>query len=69
MIVTTATPTCPRCGQRSRHEMPTEACRFFLECPSCHELLRPKEADCCVFCSYADVRCPPTQMDPDAGCC
>lgn len=41
--------TCPRCGQ------------YFYECPACHELLRPKAGDCCVFCSYGDVPCPPVQ--------
>jgi hypothetical protein len=62
-VITTATLTCPRCAQRSTLEMPTDACQFFLECPACHEVLRPKPGDCCVFCSYADVRCPPKQVE------
>jgi hypothetical protein len=24
-------------------------------------MLRPAEGDCCVFCTYADVPCPPIQ--------
>jgi hypothetical protein len=24
-------------------------------------LLRPKPGDCCVFCSYGDMKCPPMQ--------
>lgn len=58
---TTATFTCPRCGRPSRHEMPSDACQFFLECPHCHEVVQPRAGDCCVFCSYADVRCPSQQ--------
>lgn len=59
--------TCPLCGSASRAIMPTDACQFFYECPACHALLRPKEGDCCVFCSYGDTPCPPVQMA--RGCC
>ena len=41
--------------------MPSDACQFFYECPECQALLRPKAGDCCVFCSYGDVKCPPVQ--------
>ncbi|HEV8330350.1 MAG TPA: GDCCVxC domain-containing (seleno)protein [Steroidobacteraceae bacterium] len=30
-------------------------------------VLRPKRGDCCVFCSYGSVKCPPIQMN--SGCC
>ncbi|MEW5888663.1 MAG: GDCCVxC domain-containing (seleno)protein [Pseudomonadota bacterium] len=53
--------TCPRCGHRQLETMPSDACQYFYECPACHELLRPKAGDCCVFCSYGDVPCPPVQ--------
>jgi hypothetical protein len=56
-----STLTCPRCSHQSTEQMPTDACVFFHECPSCHELLRPKAGDCCVFCSYGSVPCPPVQ--------
>ena len=62
--VTTATLTCPRCGAASRVVMPTDACQFFFDCPVCEALLRPLPGDCCVFCSYADVPCPPRQGTP-----
>jgi hypothetical protein len=39
--------------------MPTDACQFFYECSNCKTLLRPKPGDCCVFCSYGSVKCPP----------
>ena len=56
-----STLTCPKCGARKLETMPTDACQFFYECESCHQLLRPKAGDCCVFCSYGDVPCPPIQ--------
>jgi hypothetical protein len=54
-----STITCPLCGHRQTEAMPTDACVFFYDCPGCGERLRPRAGDCCVFCSYGDVRCPP----------
>ena len=54
--------TCPECGQRRKERMPTDACQFFYECRGCGALLRPKPGDCCVYCSYGSVRCPPMQL-------
>ena len=51
--------TCPKCQTRTRAEMPEDACVHVFECPECRTLLRPLSGDCCVFCSYGDVRCPP----------
>jgi hypothetical protein len=69
MIVITASElTCPHCGHVSTHEMPTDACIFFHECEGCGDLLQPKAGDCCVFCSYGSVKCPPVQLD-QKGCC
>ena len=48
--------------------MPTDACVLLHECTVCHALLRPQPGDCCVFCSYGDVPCPPMQPGGD-GCC
>jgi hypothetical protein len=53
--------TCPKCGTEKIERMPTDACQFFYECARCGELLRPKAGDCCVFCSYGSVPCPPRQ--------
>ncbi len=30
-------------------------------------LLKPTEGDCCVYCSYGDVKCPPIQQG--SFCC
>lgn len=57
-----STLTCPECGSATSARMPTDACQFFWECPACGVLLKPQPGDCCVFCSYGDVPCPPMQM-------
>ncbi len=62
-----STVTCPHCGHRKQETMPTDACVVVYECQSCHASLRPKPGDCCVFCSYGSVKCPPIQSG--AGCC
>ena len=61
--------TCPACGHAEPLAMPTDACLFFHECSGCHGVLRPKAGDCCVFCSYGSVPCPPVQAGGDAGGC
>jgi len=53
--------TCPSCGHRNEETMPTNACLFFYDCPRCNARLKPKSGDCCVFCSYGSVPCPPIQ--------
>jgi hypothetical protein len=57
-----STISCPVCGHREAETMPADACRFFYECKACHARLRPKDGDCCVFCSYGDEPCPPVQL-------
>lgn len=56
-----STLTCPQCGHRQTETMAENACQFFWQCPACGQLHRPREGDCCVFCSYGDVACPPVQ--------
>jgi hypothetical protein len=53
--------TCPNCGFAKRETMPTDACQFFYACAGCGAMLRPKAGDCCVFCSFGSVPCPPIQ--------
>ena len=68
-----STLTCPVCGVRTTETMPTDACQYFYDCPACGVVLKPKAGDCCVFCSYADVACPPIQEargdGERAACC
>jgi hypothetical protein len=63
----TSTLTCPVCGANQTETMELNACRFLYTCPSCEETLRPRTGDCCVFCSYGDVPCPPRQTGN--ACC
>jgi hypothetical protein len=59
--------TCPACGTATEETMPTDACVYFYECTGCQKLLKPLSGDCCVFCSYGSVKCPPVQQQND--CC
>ncbi|MDA3890954.1 MAG: GDCCVxC domain-containing (seleno)protein [Salinivirgaceae bacterium] len=36
--------------------MPTDSCQFFYECTNCQTVLKPKQEDCCVYCSYGSVK-------------
>ena len=67
-----STITCPSCGHKATETMPTNACQFFYDCSGCGALLKPLAGDCCVFCSYGDVPCPPIQAagaGGGEGCC
>lgn len=59
--------TCPQCGFAKSETMPTDACQYFYECSNCRALLRPKLGDCCVYCSFGSVKCPPVQAQ--YSCC
>ena len=63
-----STITCPDCGTAKTETMPTDACQYFYECTGCGTLLRPKPGDCCVFCSYGSVPCPPIQAGDTPTC-
>ena len=59
--------TCPQCAHKRTEVMPTDACQFFYECKGCSGLLKPNRGDCCVFCSFGSVKCPPIQQQKE--CC
>jgi hypothetical protein len=66
--------TCPNCAIAKSEAMPTNACLFFYTCTGCGAALRPMAGDCCVFCSYGSVPCPPIQAERSgetgiASCC
>lgn len=58
---------CPYCEKETTESMPENSCLYFWECPHCERVLKPKEGDCCVFCSYGDTDCPPKQKS--GACC
>lgn len=62
-----STITCPKCGHSKNETMQTDTCQFFYECENCKTVLRPKQGDCCVYCSYGTVKCPSKQTGKD--CC
>jgi hypothetical protein len=62
-VVATARITCPECGFGKEENMPGDTCQFFYECTNCYAVLRPNAGDCCVFCSYSNVLCPPKQLE------
>lgn len=59
--------TCPECGFTKEENMSENSCLWFYECTHCKKLLKPLDGDCCVFCSYGSIKCPPVQSD--GFCC
>jgi len=66
-VILQSTLTCPHCGLRTTGTMPVDACTFFHACEGCGAMLEPRPGDCCVYCSYGDVPCPPIQQQ--RACC
>lgn len=66
-IITESIITCPVCGYQKKEIMPKDACLYYYECSNCHTRLRPLADDCCVFCSFGTVECPPVQQQKQ--CC
>ncbi len=58
---------CPNCGNEEQVEMPDYVCVRVYKCPACENVFHPKGDDCCVFCSYAENRCPAKQEGKDCG--
>jgi hypothetical protein len=68
-LILESTLTCPLCGHAKTETMPTDACQWVYACAACKTLLRPKPGDCCVYCSYGSVACPPVQAGGKSGYC
>ncbi|MGE3939747.1 MAG: GDCCVxC domain-containing (seleno)protein [Nitrospirales bacterium] len=65
-MLLTSTIHCPHCSGLMEEVMPIDACQVIYPCPQCGAILKPKAGDCCVFCSYGTVPCPPIQKE--IGC-
>ena len=65
-MILQSTITCPSCGHAEGETMPTNACQYFYDCKECQSVIKPKPGDCCVYCSYGTVKCPPIQQ---GDCC
>jgi hypothetical protein len=59
--------SCPHCGHKKREIMPSDSCLYLYECEKCKTNIKPLEGDCCVYCSYGTVKCPPVQSG--MSCC
>ena len=59
--------TCPNCNHKKMEIMPIDACQYFYKCKNCTTLLKPDQEDCCVYCSFGTVPCPPIQEKK--ACC
>jgi hypothetical protein len=62
-MLTKSLITCPHCRFTREETMPTDICQFFYQCTNCKTVLKAKPGDCCVFCSYGSVKCPPKQSE------
>jgi rubredoxin len=62
-IVRESAITCPYCHHQKTEIMPQDSCQFMYQCENCQQVFRPKAGDCCVFCSYGDIQCPPKQLE------
>ena len=63
-----STITCPACSHQAAETMPTDACQYIYHCKKCNAQMKPRKGDCCVYCSYGDVPCPPIQEERGACC-
>jgi hypothetical protein len=63
MSIAESVLTCPKCETQRNEPMPEDSCQISYLCTSCGMTLRPKQGDCCVFCSYGSVPCPPIQRE------
>ncbi|HAM99620.1 MULTISPECIES: GDCCVxC domain-containing (seleno)protein [Bacteroidia] len=59
--------SCPNCDFQKKETMPMDSCQFFYKCENCHTILKPKQGDCCVYCSYGSAKCPSIQKNE--SCC
>jgi divalent metal cation (Fe/Co/Zn/Cd) transporter len=60
-VISTSVLTCPQCQHSQAAPMPEDSCLYFYECENCGEVIKPKEGDCCVHCSYGTEACPPVK--------
>lgn len=56
-----STLTCINCGHKKRGTMPGYASQTEYRCNNCNSTIAVKQSDCCVYCSYGSVPCPPEQ--------
>ncbi|MFM2373594.1 MAG: hypothetical protein RJA75_490 [Actinomycetota bacterium] len=68
-IVLSSDLTCQACGLVAEQIMPTDFCVWSWDCPGCGHSHKPLPGDCCVFCSFGNVPCPPKQVEDGSDSC
>jgi hypothetical protein len=63
IILTKSMITCPACGFAKNETMPSDACWIIYRCEGCGARLQPAAGDCCVYCTYGSMPCPPIQAE------
>ena len=53
---------CPKCGKRSRAQIPEGSCLYFYKCKKCKHKLEIPASQCCIICAYSKKECPPVLM-------
>ena len=66
-IILKSIVTCPYCMHQESETMPTNSCKYFYTCNRCNASLKAKKEDCCIYCSYGTIPCPPIQKNK--SCC
>ena len=62
-IITEAIIKCPNCGSKYKQNMPKIGKHINSKCVFCHTLFGIHNIkDCCVYCTYSDVKCPKAQI-------
>ena len=64
-VITETKIKCPFCGKEEMVNMPTDQCVRRFVCQNCKTILEPTDKDCCVFCSYAETKCPSKQKEEE----
>lgn len=68
MVEMQSTITCPNCHSQATLAMPIDACVYLYGRQACGLTLKPKQGDCCVFCSYGPTICPTLQVERGICC-
>jgi hypothetical protein len=58
---------CPVCKFQKEEMMKIGTHVAFYTCQECEARIKPRQNECCVFCSYGTVPCPAAQAGKSSG--
>jgi len=64
-MIEKSTITCPFCRGMTTETIPITYSLLVWKCPNGDRVLRPKEGDCYVLCSYGDSPCLSNQKEKE----